>query len=210
MAKPILYSFRRCPYAIRARLALYVAGIDARIREVVLREKPAQLLDISPKATVPVLQFINGDVLEESLDIMVWALQQADPQHWLEGQNEALIRQNDTDFKFHLDRYKYADRYDDANETEHREACADWLWTLNAKLSKTAYLQGDHLSITDQAIRPFVRQFAFADKPWFDQQKWRALQRWLEDFLCSDLFLSVMPKHRQWQVGDREPGLISG
>lgn len=208
---PILYSFRRCPYAIRARLALACAGIRCELREVVLRDKPAQMLAVSAKGTVPVLhvghdgtQPVAQRVIAESLDIMLWALQQLDPEHWLgcEERAMALIGRNDGEFKWALDRYKYADRYPEKTAEEYREMAGPFLRTLDASLQHSAGLVADRSTLADAAIFPFVRQFSMVDPAWFAASGYKALQRWLSDWLASDLFAAVMTKYPPWRPGD--------
>ena len=207
---PVLYSFRRCPYAMRARLALQVAGQAVEHREIELKHKPAAMLQASPKGTVPVLVLTDGAVLEQSLDIMRWALERHDPEAWLptdEASRQdawALIAQNDGDFKFHLDRYKYPHRYALADGFEHRAQASVFLGTLALRLTASAYLSGPHFGIADAAIAPFVRQFAHTDKAWFAQQDWPALAQWLADFEGSAAFAQVMEKHPVW------PGVAEG
>ncbi|MDV7340954.1 glutathione S-transferase [Terasakiella sp. A23] len=210
MTYPILYSFRRCPYAMRARMALYVSGITCELREVVLRDKPAEMLALSPKATVPVLQLPDGTVLEESLDIMRWALVKNDPKGWLKADEDEiaqLIYQNDHVFKIHLDRYKYANRYDDADPLLEREKAEIVLQDLDQRISAHGHLCGYKPSLADYAIFPFIRQFCFADKAWFQSSPYQSLNRWLEGFLEEVVFLNVMPKFQQWHRGD-EPLLF--
>ncbi|WOF73765.1 glutathione S-transferase [Parvibaculaceae bacterium PLY_AMNH_Bact1] len=205
---PILYSFRRCPYAMRARLALAVSGQSVALREVVLRDKPPEMIDVSPKATVPVLVLGDGTVLEESLDVMNWALAQADPEGWLDVDRNIvgeLVAENDGPFKHHLDRYKYANRYDGAVAEAHRAEASKTLSDLNARLEDADWLCGPSASFADYAILPFVRQFANTDRSWFDAQDWPHLRSWLERFLASDRFQSVMKKYPQWSAGDLEP-----
>lgn len=204
---PILYSFRRCPYAMRARMALMVSGQAVRLREVVLREKPEQMLEVSPKATVPVLVLDDEAVIDESLAIMRWALSRADPGCWMENQeqSENLIASADDKFKFHLDRYKYPSRYEDVNPIEHRAAGLEILKRWNDRLKATGQLTGERPALADIAIFPFVRQFANVDRVWFDSQPIPALQKWLAGHLESALFHSVMPKFPQWKMGDDEP-----
>jgi len=205
---PILYSFRRCPYAMRARLALVASGQAVALREVVLRDKPAEMINVSPKATVPVLVLEGGAVLEESLDVMNWALAEADPEGWLEADRadmDELVAQNDGPFKHHLDRYKYANRYEGAVAEEHRTEASKTLSDLDARLAGNDWLCGSRASFADYAILPFVRQFANTDRAWFDAQSWPHLQSWLERFLASDRFKVVMKKYPQWSAGDPEP-----
>ena len=201
---PVLYSFRRCPYAMRARLALRVAGQTVEHREIELKHKPAAMLQASPKGTVPVLVLMDGSVLEQSLDIMRWALKRHDPEAWLptdEASRQdvwALIAQNDGDFKFHLDRYKYPHRYELADGFEHRAQASVFLKTLAQRLAANAYLSGPRFGIADAAILPFVRQFAHTEKAWFAQQNWPALAQWLAAFEASAAFAQVMEKHPVW------------
>jgi UPF0176 protein len=201
---PILYSFRRCPFAMRARMALQVSGIRCELREVVLRDKPQELSAASAKGTVPVL--VDGDrILDESLDIMIWALERHDPEGWLgadRGAMLALITECDRDFKPHLDRYKYAHRYPDSNGLDHRSSGSLYLEKLNDRLSKTAFLFGDNATLADRAIVPFVRQFAIADSDWFEAQSWPHLQAWLTTWTESDLYHNVMQKYDQWRPGN--------
>lgn len=197
LTDPILYSFRRCPYAIRARLALAVSGIAVEHREVKLRDKPAEMLAASPKGTVPVLVLSDGTVIDESLDIMRWALARNDPEDWLAGDDPALIAANDGAFKHHLDRYKYPDRYA-SDGIDHRAAGFAVLEALERRLGQQAYLGGDRFGLTDAAILPFVRQFAAVDRGWFAAQDLRGVQRWLEAFLDLALFERVMVAREVW------------
>ncbi len=198
--RPILYTFRRCPYATRARLALAVSGVTVELREMLLRDKPPAFLAISQDKTIPLLV---GDNLhmEHSLDIMRWSLAQNDPEGWLERDDDALISTCQDDFKPSLDRYKYETRYPEANPTEHRAKAADFLEVLEGRLTSGA-LHGDRIGLTDMAIVTFVRQFCFVDEDWFRAQPWPNLIRWLDDFLASDLFASVMQKYPKWTAGD--------
>lgn len=209
-SRPVFYSFRRCPYAMRARLAIASAGIEVRLREVVLRDKPAHMLDISPKGTVPVLQLADGDVIDESLDVMLWALGQSDPEGWLvplEADREtvmALIAANDGDFKHHLDRYKYANRYEGTDPHEHRKGASSFLATLEVRLSASDYLFGQAPTFADFAILPFVRQFAHVDPVWFARAPYPRLRDWLEAFKASERFKAMMKKYPQWKAGEPE------
>ncbi|MBX7526434.1 glutathione S-transferase [Qipengyuania vesicularis] len=198
MAEPILYSFRRCPYAMRARMALHVSGVAHEHREVVLRDKPPQMLKVSPKGTVPVLVTDEG-VLEESLDIMRWALVRNDPEGWLEREAPELLAANDGPFKHHLDRYKYSTRYNDVDPEEHRQAALVHLCALDDRLSASPYLCGEERGFADIAIFPFVRQFANADRDWFEAQDLPNVQRWLDGLVNSELYEGVMAKHDQWK-----------
>lgn len=202
----ILYSFRRCPYAMRGRMALIAAGISYEHRELILRDKPASMLAYSPKGTVPVFVTKNGQVIDESLDLMRWALTQNDPQDWLGGdasKTADLIAQNDGDFKHHLDRYKYASRYkDDAArgdvDLSHRASAQIFISTLETALTANANLARDTPSLADIAIFPFIRQFANTDREWWDSAPYPKTQSWLERHLGSELFKTCMTKHKLW------------
>jgi UPF0176 protein len=205
----VFYSFRRCPYAIRARLALKHSGVEVLLREVVLRDKPAPLLAASPKATVPVLQLPDGTVLEQSLDIMRWALAQHDPEGWTRpeehGATQALIDLNDGAFKQLLDRYKYAPRHPERPAQAYRdEAVAMVLAPLNERLAQHRFLLRDTPSLADMAIVPFVRQFAAVDTAWFDDAPLPHLRSWMHGIVTSPLFESVMPKFAAWRPTDPE------
>ena len=198
MMKPILYSFRRCPYAMRARMSLLESGVEVELREVILRDRPGHMMEISPKGTVPVLLLPDGTVIEESLDIMLWCLDKS----WLVDDWKHLIDVNDGEFKHHLDRYKYNNRYEDVlSSEEHREHSVSILKTYEERLSNQAYLCGDSISLADLALSPFVRQFANTDRAWFDQLPLPNLLNWLESILESHLFKSCMIKHDQWKEG---------
>lgn len=206
---PILYSFRRCPYAIRARLAIKVSRVRVVLREVALREKPAALALASPKATVPVLQLPDGRVLEQSLEIMRWALEQHDPRGWLclPEQEEvlALIALNDGPFKQALDCYKYAPRHPERPQSAWRDEAVElMLRTLNTRLADRRFLLRDTPSLADMAIAPFIRQFAAVDPGWFDGAPFEPLRAWTERIVSSELFDSVMSKLPAWRPGDPE------
>ncbi len=206
---PILYSFRRCPYAIRARLAIKVSGVRVALREVALRDKPAALLLASGKATVPVLQLPDGRVLEQSLEIMRWALEQHDPQGWLGLQEQeealALIALNDGPFKQALDRYKYAPRHPERPAHAWRDEAVElMLAPLNTRLAGRHFLLRDTPSLADMAIAPFMRQFAAVDPGWFDSAPFGPLQAWTKRIVSSELFDSVMTKFTAWRPGDAE------
>lgn len=205
---PILYSFRRCPYAMRARMSIVSAGIRCELREVVLREKPAAMISISPKATVPVLQLTEGTVIDESFDIMRWALAQRDPEDWLNPASAspdaafALIEQTETQFKPHLDRYKYPDRYTNASAAEHRAAGSNFVTQLEERLAMMPYLLGKQACIADMAIFPFVRQFANTDRDWFEASPYRHTHAWLAKLSGGPHFGIAMKKYQQWQSGN--------
>lgn len=205
MQNPVLYSYRRCPYAMRARMALRYAGIDAEIREIELRNKPQHMVQLSPKATVPVLLLESGEVLEESLDIMRWALQQRDADGWRLPDNpekrdamEALILANDCEFKQALDRYKYPERYPEFPVDHYRQQGEMFLQMLEDRLQVSDCLFGDALSLADIAIFPFIRQFAGVDSAWFNGAPYPRLRSWLEARVQSTLFTYVMQKNPVW------------
>ncbi|MDP1664066.1 MAG: glutathione S-transferase [Methylobacter sp.] len=204
--RPIFYSFRRCPYAMRARLAIAITGVIVELREVELRDKPAAMLAVSPKGMVPVLQLENGEVIDESLDIMFWALRQNDAEHWLNSswlQNAVqLIRRNDEEFKYHLDRYKYADRYPAYSELYYRQQGELFLTDLERRLNQSQFLCGDYFALADAAILPFIRQFAAVDSDWFESSPYPAVKQWLNRFLTSKLFDVVMTKYQFWKPYD--------
>lgn len=193
---------------MRARLAVNASGQEVELREIVLRDKAPQMLEISPKGTVPVLMLSDGNVLEESLDIIEWALSVNDGENWLKfskvdiDEMTGLIAQADGPFKANLDRYKYENRFDNAVAKEQRDIACDFLMTLNAKLQGKDFLFGDTFSKADGAILPFIRQYAHVDKEWFWQQDWPNLIKWLDAFLVSDRFLSIMNKYAKWEEGD--------
>lgn len=205
-----LYSFRRCPYAMRARLGLLFAEVQVELREIILKNKPDQMLAISPKGTVPVLQVfdasLDSTVVEESWEIMMWALEQKDPQGLLDAkvlqQAEVLIEQNDSEFKHWLDRYKYADRYVERTQVEYRQQGEAFLQVLETLLTDNLYLLGDNATIADIGIMPFVRQFAHVDRVVFDSLPYPKLQLWLQHWLAHPLFLQAMIKLTPWQEGD--------
>lgn len=209
---PIFYSFRRCPYAMRARLALAVAEIDVEIREIELRNKPPEMLAVSPKGTVPVLVLVNGRVIDQSLDIMLWALTQQDPQAWLAGDALAhaqpLIEWNDGEFKHYLDRYKYADQYPEYSRIDYRRQGELFLAELERRLNRSRHLSGERIGLADAAILPFIRQFAAVDNLWFQNAPYPALRQALDNFLTSELFNAVMRKYQPWKTND--PVLLFG
>ena len=208
-AAPILYSFRRCPYAMRARLALASSELNVELREIILRDKPAHMVEVSPKATVPVMILPDGRVIDESLDVMIHALRLNDPEYLLEAENASfdemlsLIKTFDGPFKTALDRYKYANRHDNVDVDEEREKASVYLMELETLLAKgNEYLFGNRISLADLAIFPFVRQFANVDKDWFDNQTWPLLVKALDKFVSSERFLNIMTKYPQWREGD--------
>jgi glutathione S-transferase len=196
VSEGVLYSFRRCPYAMRARMALRYSGVAVQIIEVSLKAKPAEMLALSPKGTVPVLS-VDGRVIDESLAIMRWALAQHDPEGWLledDGATQALIDENDQGFKHQLNRYKYAERYPEQPMEHYRAEGEVFLSKLEGLLAEREYLLAGHLSLADVALAPFVRQFAHVDREWFDQAPYPRLRAWLQRFLESPLFVAVMAK----------------
>jgi glutathione S-transferase len=205
---PILYTFRRCPFAIRARLALNASGIMIEMREIELRSKPDCMLAVSPKGSVPVLVLPDGRVIDESWDIMLWALRQEDPDDWL-GYNEAyaeaatpLIAENDSSFKHALDRYKYSDRYPEQSQLIYRSRAEKFLRDLECRLCNSRFLLSDAISIADAGVLPFIRQFAEVDKSWFAQAPYPYLRQWLNFFTGLKQFGDVMAKLSPWQPGD--------
>jgi len=201
---------------MRARMALLTAGIQCEIREVVLKDKPQAMLDISPKATVPVLQLPDGRIIDESLDIMCWALAEDDPEAWMSPENGTrdgmfeLIRRNDTVFKFHLDRYKYPERFGEAVDARHHfDRACEFLAGLDTGLNQNGFLFGARASLADVALFPFVRQFASVDPEKFEQISCPHVKQWLEYWLGDRCFLQVMKKSTQWHVGDNSTFLLS-
>lgn len=208
-SKPVLYSFRRCPYAIRARLAIKQSGTSVELREVVLKQKPEQMLEASPKGSVPILVINNHTiaptVIDESLDIMQWALARSDPDGWLPGQPDAeifsLIEENDNDFKPRLDRYKYFERYPEEAQETYLEDAKPYLQKLDNRLAANRFLMTDQRTIADVAIFPFIRQFAMVDQSVLPSLKLPHLLAWLTSWLEDPLFLSCMEKYPRWQYG---------
>ncbi|MEO1137125.1 MAG: glutathione S-transferase [Pseudomonadota bacterium] len=202
---PILYSFRRCPYAMRGRMAIAISETPVRLREILLRDKPDEMLAASPKGTVPVL-VLGEDVIDESIDVMDWALARRDPEGWLIRRDDALIAENDGPFKHHLDRYKYSTRYEDTDKETHRTEGFEFLKTLEMRLQDQPFLHGEARGLSDIAIFPFIRQFRIADPDWFDAQPIPNVQRWLNTLMESDLFKSVMKKYPLWKETGEELG----
>ena len=198
---PILYSFRRCPYAIRARLAIYSAGIELELREVLLREKAPKFLEVSKSKTVPCLH-TNDYILDESLEIMIWALKINDPNNWLRETDKSLklIETCDGPFKNALDRTKYPNRYPDENAVENRVLASDFLDLIESQLNPCLF--GESFNLADIAILPFIRQFAHIDFDWFLSQPWPKTEQWLENFKTSEMFYSVMKKYPKWEEND--------
>ena len=211
MTTPILYSFRRCPYAIRTRMSLAYSQIRYELREVVLRDKPQAMLEKSPKGTVPVLVLPNDKVIDESRDIMLWALEHHDPDDWYSAQLASEITQlidiNDQKFKANLDRYKYFERYPEFSQQEYRASGGEFLSKLEDLLNKNHYLFRDTLCLADVAIFPFIRQFAHVDFDWFLQSSYQALVNWEQRMENHELFKQVMKKYKPWQEGE-QPCLV--
>ena len=209
---PILYSFRRCPYAMRARLALLASGIQCELREVVLRNKPAEFLATSPKATVQVLVTRQGEVIEQSWDIMLWALHQHDPAHWLPSDANVfergmqLLHRCDGEFKQQLDRYKYPQRHGLEDGTAARDQAMFFLANLESLLTQQRYLFNSNIGIFDAAILPFIRQFAHVDIDWFAAQPLPSVQAWLSAFEHSADFKRAMTVYPAW--ADNSPTTV--
>ena len=188
---PILYSFRRCPYAIRARMAIVRTEHKCEHREVILRDRPGHMMEISPKGTVPVMLLPNGEVIEESLEIMQYVL------NWELNDDETYwIDRNDNEFKYHLDRYKYPNRFENVDFIQQRDLAKRYLDDLDS------YLSDSMPTRLSDALFPFVRQFANHDRVWFDAQDWQNLHQWLDNNLVSDEFARCMKKYQQWHAGD--------
>ena len=204
---PILYSFRRCPYAMRARMAIHISGQKCELREVLLRDKPPSMLQYSAKGTVPVLILQDGKVIDESLDVIDWALNLNDPDDWKRSKDtkktKELIKINDGEFKYHLDRYKYSKRYDNEDPEFHRKKCLKFIESVNNELNNSKYIFDDNISYADIVVLPFIRQFRIADIEWFDSLPYDNLKRWLSSFLGSSLLNSIMKKYDLWKEGDK-------
>lgn len=201
---PVLYSFRRCPYAMRARMAINKANIKCELREVVLKDKPEAMLLLSKKATVPVLLTEDKKVIEQSTEIMYWALNQSDPDDWLDedvSQSQYLIDYNDNEFKHFLDRYKYHIGYPEHSQEYYRDNAESFLKLIEKQLSNNRGLAllGDRLTFADIAIFPFIRQFSKVDLDWFQASPYELLIKWTTDIEQSELFQSCMKKYDQWQ-----------
>lgn len=207
---PILYSFRRCPYCMRAHMALKYSRQKIILREVELNDLPKEALAVSPHATVPSLVISEDKFMDESWDIVKWAAQKNDPDNWLGENNEymqdaeMLVETNDYSFKEDLDHYKYADRYPDHSMEHYRQRCEEFLEELNDMLGKNDFLLAERITIADIAVFPFVRQFAMVDKDWFDQAPYPGVQRWLDNMLRSEWFCDAFKKHEIWKPGSED------
>ena len=203
---PILYSFRRCPYAMRARMAIHISGQKCELREVLLRDKPPSMLEYSAKGTVPVLILQDDKVIDESLDVIDWALNLNDPDNWQRSKDtektKELIKINDGEFKYHLDRYKYSKRYDNEDPEFHRKRCLKFIESINNELNNSEYIFDDNISYADIVLLPFIRQYRIADIEWFDSLPYNNLKKWLSSFLDSYLLNSIMKKYDLWKEGD--------
>lgn len=206
-----LYSFRRCPYAMRARLGILLAGTSVSLREILLKHKPESMLAASPKGTVPVLILPDGNIIDESLDIMRWALEQNDPHNLLlagdsqrQEQAKALIDSNDHQFKSWLDKYKYADRHPEQSEIFYRTEGETFIARLEHLLGQHRQLLSDAACIADFAILPFIRQFAGVDRNWFNQAPYPNVQHWLASHLESPIFANIMHKYPTWLDSNEE------
>lgn len=206
---PVLYFFRRCPYAMHARMAIYQSGIKCKLREVILKDKPESMLLLSDKGTVPVLLTTNDEVIEQSNEIMFWALNKNDPAHWLdedESQSQFLVDYNANEFKYYLDRYKYSVGYSEYSQEYYRENAESFLMLIEKQLSKNKglALPGDKITFSDIVIFPFVRQFAKVDMDWFLASPYELLINWYKKIEQSDLFKNCMNKYEQW-LPEHEP-----
>ncbi|WP_114327283.1 glutathione S-transferase [Candidatus Colwellia aromaticivorans] len=213
---PILYSLRNCPYAMRARIAIFKAKQTVMLRDIVLSNKPKEMITASPKATVPVLVLTNGTVLEESIDVMLWALNETDPDDLLQKQNARdlsemlqLINTFDHDFKACLEQYKCAKRYRESNIVECREACEQYLKILERRLNSQLFLMSNTESLFDIALVPFIRQFARVERQWYLQSPYPKVRQWLNNYLQSPMFTKVMAKYPLW-LDNHEVVLFGG
>lgn len=206
---PILYSFRRCPYAMRARLAIKASGIIVEIREVELKNKPKEFLGISPKATVPIVCISSKQIIEESLDIMEWALKINDPLKLLKYEKlnrieiHNILNKLENEFKQNLDRYKYSSRFDLPSPKLYRDKNLQTLNEFNNLLQNNKGICSSHLSLLDYAIFPFIRQFRNVNSVWFDSLELKFLQTWLYELIDSDEFSSIMKKYEIWNPNQK-------
>ena len=191
---------------MRARIAIHISQQKCEIREVLLKDKPPSMMEYSAKGTVPVLVLQSGKVIDESLDVIDWALNLNDPYNWKRskdlGKTKELIKINDGDFKFHLDRYKYSKRYENEDPNFHREKCLTFIKMINEELKDSKYIYDNEISYIDISLLPFIRQFRIADNDWFDELPYENVKSWLSNFIDSKLLKSVMPKYNLWKKGD--------
>jgi len=192
---------------MRARMAIHISNQKCEIREVLLRDKPPSMLEYSSKGTVPVLVLQSGEVIDESLDVIDWALNLNDPNNWLRSkeneETKKLIEINDGEFKHHLDRYKYSKRYDNEDPEFHKKKCLKFIESINNELNNSEYIFDDNISYADIVLLPFIRQFRIADMEWFDSLPYDNLKEWLSSFLNSPLLNSIMKKYDLWKEGDK-------
>ncbi|MEZ9819439.1 glutathione S-transferase [Shewanella sp. 10N.286.45.A1] len=205
MTLPVLYSLRNCPYAMRARMAIYASGQQVHLRDLVLSDKPAEMLQASPKGTVPVLVTTDEKVIDESLAVMLWAFKQSDPQHYLDASTPAalddmlkLINLFDNEFKGHLEKYRSSKRYHEPSLTEDRQQCERYLVELESRLTRHQYLMSDKPSLADLALVPFIRQFGRVERQWYLQAPYPKLRQWLNSYLQSRMFSKVMTQYPMW------------
>jgi glutathione S-transferase len=205
MSLPIIYSLRNCPYAIRARLAIYASGQQVHLRDLVLSDKPTEMLAVSPKGTVPVLVTLDNAVIDESLSIMQWAFSQTDPNDYLHksapnalAEMLVMIERFDTEFKGHLEQYRCSKRYHETSLIQDRQKCEPYLVDLEMRLCQHQYLMSDKPSLADLALMPFVRQFARVERQWYLQSPYPKLRQWLNGYLQSKMFTKVMTQQRMW------------
>lgn len=208
---PVLYSLRNCPFAMRARMAIYRSQVPVLLRDIVLSDKPPEMLEASPKGTVPVVVTCCGTVIEESAEVMLWALGENDPDDLLLSAEpemldsiRGLIHQFDTEFKPCLEAYRAAKRYHELNLIECRQACEKYLCELEERLTRHSYLMADQESLADLALLPFIRQFARVERQWYLQSPYLKLRQWLNQYLQSRMFSKVMTKHELWLVNRRD------
>ncbi len=203
---PILYSFRRCPFAIRARMAIFIADVKVEIREVNLSDKPLDMLALYSRGTVPLLQLSTGEIIEESLEIMTWALGKHDPARWLgdhNGVSRALVAENDSTFKQHLDRYKYWQRHPEQTQLQARREAELFVMNLEHLLDGSEYFFGNSANLADIAIFPFIRQFSAVDPAWFETAPYPHLRSWLNRLLTDNVFMKSMQRNPPWRDGDQ-------
>ncbi|WP_445946635.1 glutathione S-transferase [Shewanella sp.] len=211
IALPVLYSLRNCPYAMRARLAIYAAKQQVQLRDLVLSNKPAEMLAVSPKGTVPVLVTASNQVIDESLAIMQWAFSQSDPDDYLDSKAPnalaemlAVIEIFDHEFKGHLEKYRCSKRYHEPSLITDRQQCERYLTDLELRLCQHQYLISDKPSLVDLALMPFIRQFARVERQWYLQAPYPKLRHWLNGYLQSRMFSKVMEQHPLWLDAKQE------